>query len=104
MHILGLLFFALFSIVIAFVAVMIFTLLRIVGKFKNFLNPFSNNAYKQSAASSAQHTQQSHKGFSYNNNAQSGNAHHEYSGQRTRTSKDKIFGKDEGEYVDFEEV
>lgn len=106
MHLLGLLFIAILCSILMIAAFFLITLLRVVGKFRSFFNPFNNKPFSQSSASShEQQAQQQQTTFSSSARSESrtGNAHHE-SGSGNMASGEKIFSKDEGVYVDFEEV
>ncbi len=64
--------------------------------YHTFFGPTPSSRRSTSSSSSSQ---------SYQRNTSSGNAHHETGRQNSRQRRSgKIFAKNEGEYVDFEEV
>lgn len=106
MHLLGLLFLAILFFVLMIAFSFLATIARLVGRFRNLFSPFSGTTYNQPSGSAHQqqaHQQQSSTFSSHRDDTHSGNAHHETS-NGSRRSGEKIFSKDEGEYIDFEEV
>lgn len=106
MHLLGLLFLAILFFVLMIAFSFLATIARLIGRFRNLFSPLNGTTYNQPSGSARQQQaqQQSTSTFSsHRDDTHSGNAHHE-STSRGNTSGEKIFSKDEGEYVDFEEV
>ncbi len=112
MHLFGLFFLFILGAIMAIGVFFIITILRVISKVRNLLNPFgkgfgtttNTNHNKQQSTTYSQTREGYNNTSSHQFDAESGNAHHEYTGQTGNDTRGKIFKKDEGEYVDFEEV
>lgn len=112
MHLFGLFFLFILGAILAICVFVILTILRVVGKVRNLLNPFgkgfnttyNTNQNRQQRTTYNQNKEGYSNASSHHFDAESGNAHHEYTGQTGNETKGKIFRKDEGTYVDFEEI